>query len=50
MQMGSLRGKDGGGLKKSYEYAPQESVAAKCVATTFFSHDPKSAPAPAAKK
>jgi type IV pilus assembly protein PilO len=29
--------------KKSYAYAPGESVVATCVATTFFSHDPQPA-------
>jgi type IV pilus assembly protein PilO len=48
MQMGALDAKGGGGFKKNYQYAPQESVGAKCVATTFFSRDAKSAPAPAA--
>jgi len=48
MQMGALKSKDGGGFKKGYEYSPQESVGAKCVATTFFSRDPKSPAAPAA--
>ena len=43
MQMGSLTSKDGGGFKKNYEYSPRESVGAKCVATTFFSRDPKPA-------
>jgi type IV pilus assembly protein PilO len=34
--------------KHSYQYAPNESVVATCVATTFFSHDqPAAAPAPA---
>jgi len=40
MQMGSLKE---GGFKKGYEYNPRESVGAKCVATTFFSRDPKMA-------
>lgn len=31
--------------KKSYAYAPGESVVATCVATTFFSHDAAAAPA-----
>jgi type IV pilus assembly protein PilO len=44
LQMGSLHSKDGGGFKKNYAYAPQESVGVKCVATTFFSRDPKTAP------
>jgi type IV pilus assembly protein PilO len=47
MAMGGLKAKDAGGFKRGYEYAPHESVAAKCVATTFFSRDPKSPAAPA---
>ena len=35
--------------KHSYQYAPNESVVATCVATTFFSHDTQPAAAPAAK-
>ena len=50
MQMGALRSKDGTGFKKGYEYNPRETVGAKCVATTFFSRDPKSAPAAPAPK
>lgn len=49
MQMGSLNSKDGGSFKKGYQYAPHESVGARCVATTFFSRDPKSAPPEPAK-
>jgi type IV pilus assembly protein PilO len=49
MQMGGLRSKDSN-MKKGYEYNPRETVAAKCVATTFFSRDPKTAPAAPAPK
>jgi type IV pilus assembly protein PilO len=37
--------------RKTYQYAPNESVVATCVATTYYSHDidPSSAPAPANK-
>ena len=37
--------------KKTYQYAPNESVVATCVATTYFSHDiePNVAPAPGNK-
>ncbi len=35
--------------KHAYQYAPNESVVATCVATTFFSHDTQPAAAPAAK-
>ena len=44
MQMGSLHSKDGGGFKKNYVYTPEESIGVKCVATTFFSRDAKTAP------
>jgi type IV pilus assembly protein PilO len=39
------------GAKKTYQYGPGETVAATCVATTFFSHDAaaKSATAPGQK-
>src|SRR5579863_6610350 len=33
--------------KHTYQYAPNESVVATCVATTFFSHDTQPAAAPA---
>lgn len=36
--------------KRTYAYAPGESVVASCVATTFFSHDAPVAAAAAAKK
>ncbi len=36
--------------KHSYQYAPNESVVATCVATTFFSHDMAPAAAPAARR
>jgi type IV pilus assembly protein PilO len=36
--------------KHSYQYAPNESVVATCVATTFFSHDTQPAATPAAAK
>jgi hypothetical protein len=37
--------------KKTYQYAPNESVVATCVATTFFSHDldPGAGPSQAGK-
>jgi hypothetical protein len=33
-------------VRKTYQYAPSESVVVNCVATTFFSHDstPQAAP------
>lgn len=36
--------------KHTYQYAPNESVVATCVATTFFSHDTQMAAAPAPVK
>lgn len=36
--------------KHQYQYAPNESVVATCVATTFFSHDTQPAAAPATAK
>ncbi len=43
-------GKPGGAkLRRTYKYEPNESVVASCLATTFFSHDPAPAPAPAGK-
>lgn len=36
--------------KHSYQYAPNESVVATCVATTFFSHDTQTAAAPVPAK
>ncbi len=36
-------------VKHTYQYAPNESVAASFVATTYFSHDQPSAPAPGTK-
>jgi type IV pilus assembly protein PilO len=44
IQMGSLTRE--GGFRKGYQYAPQESVGAKCVATTFFSREAGAAPEP----
>ena len=36
--------------KKTYQYAPNESVVATCVATTYFSHDLEPNAAPASQK
>jgi type IV pilus assembly protein PilO len=36
--------------KHTYQYAPNETVVATCVASTFFSHDTQPAAAPAAAK
>ena len=46
MAMGGLKARDAAAFRRNYPYDPNESVGAKCVATTFFSRDPK---APAAK-
>ena len=35
--------------KKTYQYAPNESVVATCLTTTYFSHDLDPSPAAAAK-
>jgi type IV pilus assembly protein PilO len=37
--MSTTRNPKGAKAKKSYQYAPNESVVATCTATTFFSHD-----------
>jgi type IV pilus assembly protein PilO len=47
--MASTKKPQGAKAKKTYQYAPGESVVATCVANTFFSHDgtaPAAAPAP----
>jgi hypothetical protein len=36
-------------VKHSYQYAPNESVVATCMATTFFSHDMEAPAAPPAR-
>jgi hypothetical protein len=38
--------------KKTYQYAPNESIVATCTATTYFSHDldPAATPVPASVK
>lgn len=38
LQVGSVKSSDVK-LKKTYQYAPRESVVSTCMATTFFSHD-----------
>jgi type IV pilus assembly protein PilO len=45
LAMASVSKPAGAGVKKTYQYEPNESVVASCVATTFYSH--ASAPAPA---
>lgn len=52
MKMASVRKPGDAGVKKSYQYAPTETVVVGCMATTFFSREapPPAAPAAAAKK
>jgi type IV pilus assembly protein PilO len=53
LKMASLRKASEAGVKKTYQYAPAETVAVSCVATTFFSRDISPGPAavaPAKKK
>ncbi|HVZ59592.1 MAG TPA: type 4a pilus biogenesis protein PilO [Terriglobales bacterium] len=53
MRMASVIKPGPAGLKKTYQYAPSESVVVSCIATTYFSKDapaPVPAPAPAAGK
>jgi type IV pilus assembly protein PilO len=52
LKMASLRRPQASGVKKQYQYAPGETVAVTCVATTFFSHEnaPAAAPVAPAKK
>jgi len=53
LKMASLRRASDAGVKKQYQYAPSESVAVTCTATTFFSREITpggSAAAPAKKK
>ncbi len=49
MQMANTKNGGAAKVKNSYTYAPGETVLASCTATTFFSHEPEEAPAPAAK-
>jgi Tfp pilus assembly protein PilO len=50
LQMASVRKPGDARVKKSYQYAPGETVVVNCVATTFFTHEstPQAAPAKAA--
>ncbi len=45
----STKNANGAKVKKTYQYAPSESVVASFTATTYFSHDQPSAAAPGAK-
>lgn len=46
VQVGAIKGGEVK-MKKSYQYAPKESVVSSFVATTFFSHDPGKPETPA---
>jgi type IV pilus assembly protein PilO len=48
MKMASLRKASDSGVKKQYQYAPGETVAVTCQATTFFSRENFQGAAPAA--
>jgi len=39
--VGSVKNPQLAGAKKTYQYAPNESIIATCTATTFFSHEPE---------
>jgi len=47
LQMASVKKPGDAKVRKTYQYAPSESVVLNCLATTFFSHE--SIPQPAAK-
>lgn len=49
LQVGAIKGGDVK-PKKTYTYAPRETVVATCVATTFFSHDAAKPSSAASKK
>ena len=48
MKMSSVRKPQESGVKKTYAYAPTESVVVGCQTTTFFSREPQPAATPAA--
>jgi len=51
LRMASVEKPKDSGVKKTYQYAPQESVVVGCLATTYFSKDATTEPpAPASKK
>jgi type IV pilus assembly protein PilO len=49
LQMSTVKTPADAKAKKNYQYGPEESVVATCVATTFFSHEAKAAAAKGAK-
>jgi type IV pilus assembly protein PilO len=51
MKMASVKVPGPAGVRKTYQYAPTESVVVNCTTTTFFSHEPQAnQPAAPAKK
>lgn len=48
LRMAGIEKPSAAGVKKTYRYAPGESVVVSCVTTTFFSRETPAAPAPAA--
>lgn len=52
LKMATIKKPSDAGVKKTYAYAPGESVVVSCVTTTFFSREPAApaAPAPPKKK
>jgi type IV pilus assembly protein PilO len=49
LQMGAIKGNGKSGIKKSYKWRPDETVAASCVLTTYYSNPKPGAPPPGAK-
>ena len=47
--MGNTKSGSAAKVKQTYTYSPNETVLASCTATTFYSHEPKEAPAAPAK-
>ena len=45
LKMAGLRDPGAAGVRKTYQWAPLESVVLSCDMTTFFSHEPQAAPA-----
>ncbi len=49
LKMANVKKTSDAGVKKSYQFAPGETVVANITATTFFSHEPDTKPAAPAK-
>jgi len=49
LQMASVKKPGDAKVRRTYQYAPSETVVVSCLATTFFSHDisPQAPPKPA---